>query len=68
MPESCTGPFAGKPAPTETTQALRSAGSCGSGFTREEAGTAFKRLSDQHPTQGTYQLRQLRRLPAQAHH
>ncbi|OUM36674.1 hypothetical protein B8W72_06180 [Pseudomonas putida] len=36
---TCAGPFAGKPAPTGSSRSHRLCSTCGSGFTREEAGT-----------------------------
>ncbi|AHZ77700.1 hypothetical protein DW66_3192 [Pseudomonas putida] len=38
------GLFAGKPAPTGTAQVPVLCGPCGSGFTREEAGTGTRRI------------------------
>ena len=37
---ACCGPFAGEPAPTGIPQGLTLCNTGGSGFTREEAGTA----------------------------
>jgi len=44
------GPVTGKPAPTACARLENSAGHCGSGFTREEAGTSAAGSADFGPS------------------